>query len=98
MTNIDDKIDQIFNPYKHRENPYKNCFDAAMSYDFTAFALQDGGQCFGSDNKESYKKYGNSDKCGFGENGETWEEWKGGAMANYVWEIERGKLSNFMDV
>ena len=98
MTDIENKIDETFHPYKNREFPYELCLDAAMSYDFTAFALQDGGQCFGSDNKESYKKYGKSDKCGLGENGETWEEWKGGPMANYVWEIERGKSSNSINV
>ena len=92
MTNIDKNIDKFFGlNYKRRVHPDKNCLDAAMSLDLTVFALQDGGQCFGSDNKESYKKYGKSDKCGP-------IEWKGGPMANYVTEIERGKLSNRMEV
>ena len=83
MIDIDKFIDPSYLHYKQRIDPKKNCLDAAMSYGFDVFALQDGGQCFGSDNMRSYKKYNISDKC---------VDKEGGSLANYVYEIETGKL------
>ena len=67
--------------YKRRENPIKKCAFAALEKGASIFAVQDGGQCFGS-RSESYKKYGESSLCdSYG---------TGGPMANHVYKF--GKL------
>ena len=43
--------------------------------------MQDGGQCVGGNDVESYKKYGRSDACKSGG--------KGGPYANQVYGINR---------
>ena len=55
--------------------------EAAKARGFKVFALQDGGQCFGSDDLNAYKKYGGSTKCSDG---------RGGPFANSVYEIREG--------
>ncbi|KAI8492037.1 hypothetical protein Bbelb_304100 [Branchiostoma belcheri] len=66
--------------YEERKNAVKKCYQVARSRWFTVFALQDGGQCFGSaDAQNTYKKYGPSTACkGDG---------KGGGWANKVYQI-----------
>ena len=65
--------------YKTRKSPIKACSEAAHQKGFEFFALQDGGQCFGSPRINStYAKYGASTKC----TAKT-----GGPMANDVYEL-----------
>ena len=57
------------------------CFHAALDKDMELFALQDGGQCFGSSNpKLKYTKYGSATGC---------TEGKGGPLMNQVYEISK---------
>ena len=69
--------------YKARSNAIQKCFQAALEKDWELFALQDGGQCFGSSNPSlNYKKLGKAEgrKCVDG---------KGGPMVNQVYEISK---------
>lgn len=66
--------------YSRRVNPLEKCHAAAAEAGFTIFAVQDGGQCFGSlDAKSKFKKHGASTACK--------ADGKGGPMANAVYEI-----------
>eukprot|EP00058_Branchiostoma_floridae_P006239 XP_002591727.1 hypothetical protein BRAFLDRAFT_80821 [Branchiostoma floridae] len=54
--------------YTRRTNAIDKCYQVAVSRGFTTFAVQHGGQCFGSaDGINTYKKYGRStayiDEC-----------------------------------
>ena len=83
MTDIDqDVVSLKKGHYKRREHPEQNCMEAAKARGFKVFALQDGGQCFGSDDLNAYKKYGGSTQCSDG---------TGGPFANSVYEIREGK-------
>ena len=58
-----------------------------MHFGYTVFAIQDGGQCFGSPTAQStYAKYGTSTKCSHG---------KGGPMANNVYRMKNGRYILF---
>ena len=83
MTNIDMDIDESYGHYKNRANPKQNCLDAALGRGLKYYALQDNGECYGTNEEKNYKKYGKLEKCDF--------DWKGGPMQNYVYEIETGK-------
>ena len=88
ITDIDADIPTSNGHYLRREHPEQNCLEAAKKRGFKVFALQDGGQCFGSDNLNSYKKYGGSTQCSDG---------KGGPFANSVYEIiPPGKTTNLI--
>ena len=92
MQDIDGDIDKEYgNSYRHRVNPKQNCLDTALMNRFKVLALQDGGQCFGDDNLDLYKKYGKSTEC---------ISDKGGPLANSVYEIETGnyfiQLSHYL--
>jgi len=79
LTDIDqDVVSLKKGHYKRREHPEQNCMEAAKARGFKVFALQDGGQCFGSDDLNGYKRYGGSTKCSDG---------TGGPFANSVYEI-----------
>ena len=67
--------------YKRRENKVTKCALAALEKGASTFAVQDGGQCFGS-TSESYRKYGESALCE--------ADGSGGPMANSVYKF--GKL------
>ena len=67
--------------YKRRENAVSKCALAALEKGASTFAVQDGGQCFGS-TTESYRKYGESSLCE--------PDGSGGPMANSVYKF--GKL------
>ena len=71
-------------PYSLREHPVQNCLEAAKSRGYKIFAIQDGGQCFGSTNINSHKKYGISTDCLYGG--------KGGPMANDVYKIQMPQI------
>ena len=68
--------------YKSRTNAIEKCFQAALANDWEIFALQDGGQCFGSSNpSHKYKKHGKANTgCSSG---------KGGALQNQVYLISK---------
>lgn len=88
ITNIDGDIDESYNnghPYRNRLNPKENCLDAALSRELKFFALQDGGECWGTNEESKYKKYG-SVTCQ--------AEWdgQGYSMINHVYEILTGKF------
>ena len=83
MVDIDGDIQKQFGShYKTRKDPKLHCWQASMRRGYVVFALQDGGQCFGSSHISNYKKYGKSSKCSGG---------KGGPMANDVYEINHSK-------
>ena len=68
--------------YKRRENPVNQCALAALEKGVSTFAVQDGGQCFGSSLDsvlESYQQYGESTSCN--------TEGTGGPMANSVYKF-----------
>lgn len=75
---LEGKSSQLNGNYKFRANPVKKCSLAASEKGLGVFALQDGGQCFGSLGGEKYKKYGTSTKC---------TSKKGGPMANDVYKF-----------
>ena len=76
--------------YKRRENPVAKCAKAAAEKGYKVFAVQDGGQCFSSDDaKSTYKKYGSSTAC---------IDQKGGPMANSVYEISKLNFSIWSDL
>ena len=69
--------------YRNRENHIEKCYKVSLSLGYKVFAIQDGGQCFGSATaKDTYKDYGASTECANG---------RGGPMANTVYEIQEGK-------
>ena len=69
--------------YNVRVNPIQKCFGVAMSFGYQVFAIQDGGQCFGSPTAQNtYANYGPSKLCSHG---------KGGPMANNVYRMKNGK-------
>merc|ERR1711981_1474324 len=66
-------------PYKTRADAVTKCFKAAAIKGYEVFAVQDGGQCFGSaDAKETYTRFGQSFEC---------SSMKGGPMANDVYVL-----------
>ena len=55
----------------------------ALGLEYTVFAIQDGGQCFGSSTAQNtYSKYGTSSECSGG---------KGGPLANDVYRMQNGE-------
>lgn len=80
MTNLEGKSDALNVYYKSRDNPIEKCYTAAIENKMPVFGIQNGGQCFGSADKNTAKKYGVSSGCSSG---------KGGAMANSVYELSK---------
>ena len=79
-----EKTSSILNGnYKIRLDPIQKCFDVAWSLGYKVFAMQDGGQCFGSTSTNEYKRHGVSDDC--------LDDGKGGPLANAVYRIKTGK-------
>ena len=67
--------------YHSRTNPIAKCAVAAMRAGYTTFALQDGGQCFGSATApQTFNKYGESDAC--------MADGEGGPLANQVYSFQ----------
>ncbi|XP_035682627.1 uncharacterized protein LOC118420028 [Branchiostoma floridae] len=59
--------------YGARSNPVEKCYQVAHSRGFTVFAVQNGGQCFGSANgHNTFFKYGRSSACGVDGEGGPW--------------------------
>ena len=69
--------------YKTRENVVQKCYEAANSLGMDIFAVQDGGQCFGSpvESSSPYMTIGKSTACLNG---------TGGPMANDVYTMIQG--------
>ena len=68
-------------PYSSRKNPIAKCAVAAMRVGYSVFAVQDGGECFGSAAApQTFDKYGKSDACEV--------DGKGGPLANQVYVIK----------
>ena len=66
--------------YMSHTNAYDKCLGATLSFGYTVFALQNGGNCrSASDAEETYDKHGTSDAC----NGDG----EGGPWANQVYKI-----------
>ncbi|XP_078619941.1 uncharacterized protein LOC144886984 isoform X1 [Branchiostoma floridae x Branchiostoma japonicum] len=66
--------------YLERDNATEKCYQVAFDRGFRVFAVQDGGQCFGSaDAHNTYKKYGPSTACA--------ADGEGGPWANEVYQI-----------
>ena len=83
ISSIDEAVSQENGHYKSRSQPLQNCLEVAKAGRYKFFSLQDGGQCFGSNETTAYKKYGASTACSDG---------KGGPMANNVYEIRSGRF------
>ena len=67
--------------YRSRWNAIGKCFHTANNLGYSTFAVQDGGQCFSSNNaRDTYNKYGSSTDCK--------KDGKGGPMANEVYAIK----------
>lgn len=64
--------------YHERKQPISKCADVAKRLGFRVFAVQNGGQCFGGSDEDSYKTYGPSEKCADG---------VGGSLANDVYKL-----------
>eukprot|EP00058_Branchiostoma_floridae_P020771 XP_002606261.1 hypothetical protein BRAFLDRAFT_83987 [Branchiostoma floridae] len=73
--------------YGARSNPVEKCYQVAHSRGLTVFAVQDGGQCFGSANgHNTFFKYGRSSACGV--------DGEGGTSTNEVYLI--GMYTDFV--
>ena len=87
LKDIDKDIDESYGYYNQRTNPKQNCLDAALGRNFKFFALQDGGQCFGTNDEAEYKQYGEVvGGCDPAWNG------KGSGFINHVYAIKTGKF------
>jgi len=64
IPSIEGKYPKVTGDYRTRKDPIGKCADTAKELGYKVFALQNGGQCFTSEDAEkSYSKYGLSDKC-----------------------------------
>ena len=83
ITSLEGKSKYLEEHYRSRTDATKKCLKAALSFGFTVFAIQDGGQCFSSQNaNETYSHYGSSSICR--------QDGKGGPMANHVYQAQYG--------
>lgn len=79
ISSLEGKSSFLNGNYKVRTVPVTKCMQAALEKGFEVFAVQDGGQCFGSaDAKARYKMAGSSNRC---------SSMKGGPLANDVYEL-----------
>ncbi|KAI8486076.1 hypothetical protein Bbelb_361760 [Branchiostoma belcheri] len=71
-----EKTDPLLNDnYYYRSDPIQKCHQVALGRGFTVFAVQNGGECFGSvDAQNTYNEYGPSTACA--------RDGKGGPWAN----------------
>ena len=66
--------------YRYRQNAIAKCFECALDYGHTVFALQAGGWCASTVNAEdTYQKHGSADKCD--------KDGEGGPGVNEVYKI-----------
>ena len=82
---LEGRVPILNGSYSSRNNSIAKCAVAAMRVGYNMFAVQDGGQCFGSAAApQTFDKYGESDACG--------ADGEGGPGANQVYVI-KGKCS-----
>lgn len=82
MKTLEGKSSKLTGHYRSRSNAIEKCLQAAVSFGYKVFAVQDGGQCFGDVTAAfRYKHYGPSRACSG--NG------KGGPMANQVYKVSK---------
>ncbi|XP_078594587.1 uncharacterized protein LOC144872390 isoform X2 [Branchiostoma floridae x Branchiostoma japonicum] len=80
MTMLEGTDPRLDDNFWTRINPIEKCYQVARSRGFPVFAVQAGGQCFGSaDGLNTYNKYGPSPACQ--------EDGEGGHWANEVYQI-----------
>ena len=85
IPSLEGKSTYLDSHYRSRTNAKAKCFNAAISLGYAVFAIQDGGQCFGSETaNNTYTHYGRSTGCS--------GDGKGGPLANDVYAIRYGKL------
>ena len=78
---LEGRVPIINESYYFRNNPIEKCAVAAMTVGYSMFALQDGGECFGSATApQTFDKYGKSDACR--------ADGTGGPWANQVYVIK----------
>ena len=70
--------DRLRDTYWNRKAAIEKCYVVARENGLRIFSIQNGGQCFGSADRNVYKKYGRSTKC---------KNMKGGDWANDVYTI-----------
>ena len=88
ISSLEERNSILDGPYEKRKTPILKCAEAASSYGYKIFALQNGGKCSSSDTAtESYDKYGAGD-CS------SEIEGRGGYLANRVYKIVNGKIGN----
>ena len=82
---IESKNSLLDGSYQSRDDAIQKCFEAAKSFGYDVFGVQNGGWCASSATAEStYKKHGQSTAC--------LSDGKGGPLANEVYEIKQGKI------
>ena len=82
LLNVEGSSEILDGHYKRRETAVQKCFKASLSKGYKVFAVQDGGQCFGSNTDTvTYNKYGTSSDC--------LSDGEGGPWANAVYKIMR---------
>ena len=64
--------------YHERKQPISKCAEVAKRLGLRVFAIQNGGQCFGGADENTYKMYGSSEKCADG---------VGGSLSNDVYKL-----------
>ncbi|XP_035672187.1 polycystic kidney disease protein 1-like 2 [Branchiostoma floridae] len=65
--------------YSTRSNAIEKCYSVALSRGFAVFAVQNGGQCFGSTALDTYNKWGASTDCN--------DDGEGGLWSNEVYRL-----------
>ena len=82
---IEGKNSLLDGSYQSRDDAIQKCFEAAKSFGYDVFGVQNSGWCTSSATaKSTYKKHGQSTAC--------LSDGKGGPAANDVYEINQGKL------
>ena len=77
---LEGKHELLQGSYHTRSNPYDKCLEAALSFGYEVFSLQNGGQCGSAANAGStYTQYGGSGDCR--------SDGEGGPWSNQVYKI-----------
>ncbi|XP_078580806.1 uncharacterized protein LOC144864360 isoform X39 [Branchiostoma floridae x Branchiostoma japonicum] len=83
ITTLEKTDERLDGSYTARADAIEKCYQVAKSRGFSVFAVQNGGECFGSATAlGTYKKYGPSSSCQ--------ADGEGGSWANEVYLIKTG--------
>ncbi|XP_035674439.1 uncharacterized protein LOC118414482 isoform X3 [Branchiostoma floridae] len=83
ITTLEKTDERLDGSYTTRADAIEKCYQVAKSRGFSVFAVQNGGECFGSATAlGTYKKYGPSSSCK--------ADGEGGAWANEVYLMKTG--------